>query len=460
MTDKKRTEADAMGAVEIPAASYWGAQTQRAVDNFRISPYTIPGELKHAMGIIKIASARANRALGLLDPELANVIIRAGEEILDGVLDDNFPVDVFQTGSGTSWNMNFNEVIANRSNELLGHPLGRRKPVHPNDHVNMGQSSNDVIPAAINIANRIMIDDLLHALADLFVTIGRKVEEFKDIIKLGRTHLQDAVPMTVGQEFSGWSAQIKKAVNRVEKTCPNLEELALGGTALGTGINTHEKFSDNAIEFIAEKTDIPFKRANNFFEAIANRDAQVELMGVLNSLAVSLMKIGQDLRLLSSGPRGALGEIILPSLQPGSSIMPGKVNPVIPEMLIQACAFVMGKVHSVTIAGQNAPLELNIMQPLIAHETTESLRIMTNAVKSLDKLCMSGIAVDPERCASWIEWSLALVTPLAKKLGYDRASQIAQKAFKEKRTVRDILMEDKIVAEEDIEEILNPRNML
>lgn len=460
MTDQKRTEEDAMGTVEIPVASYWGAQTQRAIDNFRISSYTIPDELKYAMGIIKIASAKANRALGLLDPELADAIIRAGEEILEGALDDNFPVDVFQTGSGTSWNMNFNEVIANRVNEILGHPLGERRPVHPNDHVNMGQSSNDLIPTSINIANRIMVDDLLKALTDLFVTIDEKVEEFKDIIKLGRTHLQDAVPMTVGQEFSGWSVQIKKAIHRIENTCPNLEELALGGTALGTGINTHEKFSDYTIELIAEKTGIPFRKADNFFEAIANRDAQVELMGALNSLAVSLMKIGQDLRLLSSGPRGALGEIMLPSLQPGSSIMPGKVNPVIPEMLIQACAFVMGKVYSVTIAGQNAPLQLNMMQPLIAHETTESLRVLTNTVKSLDRLCMSGITADTERCASWIEWSLALVTPLAKKIGYDRASQIAHKAFKEKRTVRDILLEDKILPEEEIEKILNPRNML
>ena len=460
MNEIKRIESDAMGSVEIPAASYWGAQTQRAVDNFRISSHTMPGEFKIAMGIIKISAARANRALGLLDADMEDVLMRAGEEILAGALDGNFPVDVFQTGSGTSWNMNFNEVMANRANEMLGHPLGRRRPVHPNDHVNMGQSSNDVIPTAINIANRMMVDDLLAALTGLRAAIDDKAEEFRDVVKLGRTHLQDAVPMTVGQEFSGWSVQIEKAIRRIETTCPALEELALGGTALGTGINTHPEFSELAIGFMAERTGIPFRKADNFFEAIANRDAQVELMGALNSAAVSLMKIAQDLRLLSSGPRGALGEITLPALQPGSSIMPGKVNPVIPETVIQVCAFVMGKVHAVTIAGQNAPLQLNMMQPLIAHETIESLRVLTRAVESLDRLCMSGIAVDIERCASWIEGSLALVTPLAKKIGYDRAAQIAYRAFSEKRTVRDILREDGEVPEAEIEEILNPRNML
>lgn len=460
MTETKRIEADAMGMVELPAESYWGAQTQRAVENFRISPHVMPDEFKIAMAIVKISAVRANRRLGLLDDEVADVLVRAGEEILAGALDGNFPVDVFQSGSGTSWNMNFNEVMANRANEMLGHPLGERTPVHPNDHVNMGQSSNDVIPTATTIANRMMVDDLLSALTGLFRAIDKKGEEFRDIVKLGRTHLQDAVPMTVGQEFSGWSVQIQKAITRVEKTCPALEELALGGTALGTGINTHPEFSDLAIGFIAERTGIPFRKADNFFEAIANRDAQVELMGALNSAAVSLMKIGQDLRLLSSGPRGALGEIILPPLQPGSSIMPGKVNPVIPEMLIQVCAFVMGKVHAVTIAGQHAPLQLNMMQPLIAHETTESLRVLTHAVQTLGRLCISGIAVDAERCASWIEKSLALVTPLAKKIGYDRASHIAYRAFRGKRTVRDILLEEAVLSEEEIDRILNPRNML
>ena len=328
--DIVRRESDSMGEVSIPGWAYWGAQTQRAVVNFAISSLRIAPSIIHALALIKQQAARVNGALGLVETRLVTAIERAADEMAQGKWSDHFPVDVFQTGSGTSWNMNANEVIANRANELLGIPLGARAPVHPNDHVNRGQSSNDVIPTALHIANRRVADDLVAALAELRDAFDHKSEEFCNVIKLGRTHLQDAVPMTLGQEFSGYRAQLDRGIRRVRQCMETLEELALGGTALGTGINTHPRFAELAIAGIADATGIAFKPAPNRFEAIAARDAQVELMGALNGLAVSLMKIANDLRLLSSGPRGALGEIILPSLQPGSSVMPGKVNPAHP----------------------------------------------------------------------------------------------------------------------------------
>lgn len=454
-----RLESDSMGEVAVPESAYWGAQTQRAVENFPISGLRLPLPMIRALALVKRYAAEVNQELGLLEKPLAEAIIQAAEEVYSGRWDDQFPVDLFQTGSGTSSNMNVNEVIANRAAELLGKPRGS-KAVHPNDHVNRGQSSNDVFPTALHIALRQELPLLVAELEGLARTFSQKSQEFSKILKLGRTHLQDAVPMTLGQEFSAYATQIEYGIQRIKNTYPRLEELALGGTAIGTGINTHPRFAPMVIARIAERTGIPFRPAANYFEALSARDAAVEVMGALNTLAVSWMKIANDLRLLSSGPRGALGEIELPALQPGSSIMPGKVNPVILEMVIQVAAFVMGAHLAVTIGGQNAPLELNIMQPLIAFETLFSLQLMRQAAVQFRERCVQGIHANEERCRQWIEWSLALVTPLALRIGYDQAAKIAYKAMEQKKTVRQILLEDKILSEEEVAEILDPWKMI
>ena len=356
--------------------------------------------------------------------------------------------------------MNANEVIANRANEILGQPLGTRDPVHPNDVVNRGQSSNDVIPTAVHIADRLELESALPRIRKLAQSLAAKASEFKDVVKLGRTHLQDAVPMTLGQEFSGFAVQIEKSADRLAATYGNLEELALGGTAVGTGINCHPEMPGRAIRGIAGDSRIPFRAASNRFEAIAARDAQVELMGAVNVLAGALMKIANDLRLLASGPRGSIGEITLPSLQPGSSIMPGKVNPVIPEMVIQVAAHLMGKVTSVTTAGQHGPLELNMMHPLIAYETVSAVRLAAETCDSFASRCVDGITADKERAGFWIEWSLALVTPLATEIGYDQAAKLAYKAYKEKRRIRDVVEEAGVVSKEKLDELLDPRKMI
>jgi len=455
-----RIEKDTMGEVKVPAWAYWGAQTQRAIENFPISGWRIPKKMIYAIAMIKRYAAEVNAELGLLDPKIADAIIRAAEEVMEGKFDEHFPIDVFQTGSATSTNMNVNEVIANRANEILGSPLGSKHPVHPNDHVNKGQSSNDVIPSAIHIALRLSAEDLIKSLEYLEGAFRKKEEEFKDVIKIGRTHLQDAVPMTLGQEFSAFATQIKHSITRIKNTFYHLEELALGGTAVGTGLNTHKEFAPRVISKISKRTGIPFREAENKFEALATKDAVVEYMGALNTLAVSLMKIGNDIRLLSSGPRTAIAEIILPSLQPGSSIMPGKVNPVIPEMIIQVAAHIMGAHLIVSIGGQHAPLQLNVMQPLIAYHSITSTDILTNAVKVFADKCVIGIEANRKRCEELVEWSMALVTPLALKIGYDRAAEISYKAYKENKTVRQVVVEEGILTEEEAREILDPKKML
>jgi fumarate hydratase class II len=449
-----------MGDIGIPGWAYWGAQTQRALNNFTVSPHQIPIPMLRALALVKKHAARANGELGVLESKLTDAIQKAATELYNGNWDGQFPIDVFQTGSGTSWNMNTNEVLSNRANELLGQPIGTKSPVHPNDHVNRGQSSNDVIPTAVHIADRVELDRLDKSLEMLRASLEKKAEEFKDIAKLGRTHLQDAVPMTLGQEFGGFENQISKARRRIQATRESLEELALGGTAIGTGINCHPEMAQNAIAGIAKETGIPFKPAENRFEAIASRDAQVELMGALNTVATSLMKIGNDLRILASGPRGGFGEIVLPALQPGSSIMPGKVNPVIPEMVIQVAAHVNGKATSVTIAGQNGPLELNMMHPLIAFETLSSTDMLSRTCESLAGSCIDGIEAQSERCSYWIEWSLALVTPLATEIGYDKASKLAYRAYTENRKIRDVVLEENVLPKERVDELLDPKNML
>jgi fumarate hydratase, class II len=462
MSDKEsfRIETDSMGNVKVPSGAYWGAQTQRAVENFSVSDLRIPVPLVRALGLVKQVAARVNGELGLLDPRIAEAVGRAAREMAEGNWDAHFPIDVFQTGSGTSWNMNANEVIANRANELLGSPLGSKKPVHPNDHVNRGQSSNDVIPTVINIADRIQLDACASALDALRQSLALKAAEFADVLKIGRTHLQDAVPMTLGQEFSGYARQVEKARELLLRCAPGLEELAIGGTAIGTGINTHPEFAHRVAAGIASLTHLPFRTAENLFEAIAARDSQVELMGALNSIAVCLSKIANDLRLLASGPRTGLAEIALPSLQPGSSIMPGKVNPVILEMTIQAAARVMGSCLTVSVGGQSGPLELNMMQPLLAWESLSSLSLMERTCRALAERCVVGITADVQRSREWIEQSLALVTPLALKVGYDRAAKLAQKALLENRTIREVVVEEGVLSVEEAERILDPRSML
>ncbi len=458
--EAKRVETDTMGEVSIPAWAYWGAQTQRAVNNFTISDKRIPKPMILAIAHIKRSAAVANKALGELEERPADAIIEAADEVIAGRWDDHFPIDVFQTGSGTSWNMNFNEVLSNRANELLGGTIGSKKPVHPNDHVNRGQSSNDVIPTAVHVADRIVVDELLESLKVLADSFRAKAREFSEIVKLGRTHLKDAVPMTLGQEFDTFALQLEKASDRISRSCFGLDELPLGGTAIGTGLNAHPDYRQKAVAELARATNLPFTVSPHPFEGIAGRDAQVDLCGSLNGLATILMKIANDLRLLDSGPRSGLGEIALPSLQPGSSIMPGKVNPVIPEMMIQVAAHVHGQCLAVTMGAQNGPLQLNMMNPLIAYETVDAMQTLAATCRTAAKKCIDGITADAERCEYWIEWSTAMVTPLAKTIGYDKASELAYKAFREKRTIRDVCREAEVVSEEELDKLLDPRTMV
>lgn len=452
-----RVESDTMGDLAVPASSYWGAQTQRAVQNFDISDRRIPIPMIEALGAIKRLAAEVNGELGEIDATVAGAIALAAGEVAEGKWGAHFPVDVYQTGSGTSWNMNANEVIAHRANAILGGPPGSRPLVHPNDHVNRGQSSNDVIPSAIQIANRRAAGALVESLSLLAAALQAKAAQFADVAKIGRTHLQDAVPMTLGQEFSRFAAQIRKGIGRVGAALPNLEELALGGTAVGTGVNAHPELAVRVVARLRAETGLPFRLAENPFEAIACRDAQAELMSALDTLAGSLLRICDDLCLLASGPRTGLGEIILPALQPGSSIMPGKVNPVIPEAVAQVAVAVKGRAHAVRLAASRGPLELNTMMPLIASETLEALSLLTNASRALRTRCIGGIEADRERCASWIEWSLALVTPLVPEIGYERAAAIARQAHHEKKTVRQVLIEQAILPLERIDALLGPR---
>jgi len=457
---KYRKESDSMGEVQLPEDSWYGAQTQRAVENFGISSLRLPFSFIGALALVKKSAAISNQKIGRLDENIARAISNAATEVIDGKLDNQFPVDVFQTGSGTSTNMNMNEVLANRANVVLGGKRGARSPIHPNDHVNKSQSSNDVIPTALNIANRLTANKCIESLRILEFSLTAKEKEFAGIIKLGRTHLQDAVPMTLGQEFGAFREQIHKGVRRLTATFPHLEELALGGTAVGSGLNCPEGFAEEAISYIARETGISFVAATSRFEAIACRDAQVELMGAVNTVAVSLGKIADDLRLLSSGPRSGLGEIIIPHLQPGSSIMPGKVNPVIPEMVIQAAAFVRGQALTVSIGGTNSPLQLNMMHPIIAWSSLNAMGVLAAAAKSLGERCIDGIKADANRAAKWIEQSLALITPLVLEIGYDRAAELAHQAYESGKTIRETLKKAAILPDEEVDKLLDPSSMI
>lgn len=446
-----------MGEMQVPTNAYYGAQTARAVENFPISSLRFSRQFVRALGLIKKQAAITNAALGLLPDKIARAIEQAAQEVIDGKLDPHFVVDIFQTGSGTSTNMNANEVIANRATELLGGKRGD-KLVHPNDHVNRGQSSNDVIPAAIHLAALEAIESQLRpALTELHEALQKKAETFAEIIKIGRTHLQDATPMRLGQEFSGYASQVEHGLARLKNVRAHLGELALGGTAVGTGINTHPEFARRTIEGIAKETGLQLREAPNHFEAQGAQDACVEASGALKTVAVSLVKIANDIRLLGSGPRLGLGELKLPATQPGSSIMPGKVNPVMCEMVIQVGAQVIGNDAAITFGGAFGQLELNVMLPVIAHNLLQSIELLTNASRVFARRCIAGLEADVEKCEGSIEQSLAMCTGLAPVIGYDRAAQIAKTAYESRRTVREVAEEVSGLSKERIAELLDPR---
>jgi fumarate hydratase, class II len=451
-----RIEQDSMGEVRVPQEAYYGAQTQRAVENFTVSGLRFPTPLIHALALVKKHAAIVNAELGLLDFTSSEAVVSASREVCEGKLNAQFVVEVFQTGSGTSTNMNANEVIAGRANEMLTGRRGGKFPVHPNDHVNLGQSSNDVIPTAIHIAALVEIrSHLVPAMDRLRAALQEKALAFSEIRKIGRTHLQDAVPVTLGQEFSGYARQVELGMERLNSVAPRLSELALGGTAVGTGLNTHPEFAPRVIAGIAAETGLSFREAVNHFEAQAAQDAVVETSGILKTVAVSLIKIANDLRWLSSGPRCGIGEITLTSLQPGSSIMPGKVNPVIPEVLIQVCAQVMGHDTAITLGGQSGSFELNVMLPIMAYDLLQSIRWLGEAASVFAEKCIHGITANEKTCSSYLEKSLALATPLVPHIGYDRAAALAKQAFETHKTIREVAVEEQVLPEEDIHRVLD-----
>ncbi|SVA23880.1 uncharacterized protein METZ01_LOCUS76734 [marine metagenome] len=455
-----RKEQDSMGDMLVPDDAYYGAQTQRAVENFPISGIPISKSMIQALGKIKRSAAIVNNELGLLDGERKNAIVQAADEIIEGKFYSQFPIDIYQTGSGTSSNMNCNEILSNRASEIMGGVIGAKDPVHPNDHVNLGQSSNDVIPTAIHIAaNTMLEEELIPALQKLADELDKKAIEFSDIVKIGRTHLQDATPITLGQEFSGYTQMVKNGIKRIQNAQGFLSELAIGGTAVGTGINTKAQFGSLVAKEISRFTGISFIEASNHFEAQGAQDAAVETSGALKTVAVSLSKIANDIRWLGSGPRAGLGELILPAVQPGSSIMPGKTNPVICEAMIQGCAQVIGNDMAITIGGQGGVFELNLMLPLIAHNLTNSITILSNSTNIFTEKLITGLKANKEKCAGYIEGSLAMCTSLAPVIGYDKAAQIAYKAFNSGKTVREIAMEDNVLDKDKLDEILDPKSM-
>jgi fumarate hydratase class II len=451
---KTRIEEDALGTVPVPESAYYGAQTQRAIENFPVSGLTFSRSFIRALGLIKKCAAGVNQELGLLDPELAKAIIAAAQEVVEGQLDSNFIVDVFQTGSGTSTNMNANEVIAGRANEILTNRRGGRLPVHPNDHVNLGQSSNDVIPSTIHIAAMTAIKyQLIPSLNRLHQCLTQKAHEFKDIIKIGRTHLQDAVPISLGQEFGGYGRQIELGIRRMEEASEGLSEIALGGTAVGTGLNTHPDFPARVIERLSHETGCTIREAENHFEAQAAQDTAVKTSGLLKTLAVSLAKIANDIRWLASGPRCGLGEINLPSLQPGSSIMPGKVNPVIPEVVVQVAAQVVGNDATITLGGLGGNFELNTMLPVIGYNLLQSISLLNSTIDLFATKCIDGISANRDKCAASVEQSLALSTYLVPTIGYDKAASVSKEAYRSGKTVRQVVVESGLMTEAGFDEL-------
>jgi fumarate hydratase class II len=457
-----RTEKDSMGEMKVPADAYYGAQTGRAVDNFPISDLRFTRPFISAMGLIKWACAEVNHGLGVLDEKKLNLIQQAAQEVMDGKLDSQFVVDIFQTGSGTSTNMNTNEVIASRANEIATGKRGGKDPIHPNDHVNQQQSSNDVIPTAMHVSAAVAIkESLIPALAHLEERLNAKSTEFDDVVKIGRTHLQDATPIRLGQELSGYCAQASQSVERAERAILALRELPLGGTAVGTGINSHPEFARQAIKVIAQKTGIPFVEAKNHFEAQASKDGVVEASGLLKTIAISLSKIANDIRWLSSGPRCGIGEISIPATQPGSSIMPGKVNPVMSEMALMVAAQVVGNDATIAFAGSGlgSTFELNVMMPVMAYNLLQSVELLARAARVFADRTVAGIEADRERCESLVEQSLAMCTSLAPIIGYDKAADIAKESFKTGKTVRQVAAERKLMSDAELNRALDARRM-
>ena len=456
-----RIETDTMGEVAVPADRYWGAQTQRSLQNFKIGGERMPPALVRALGIQKKAAALANLALGKLDKGLVDAIAKAADEVIDGSLIEHFPLVVWQTGSGTQTNMNANEVISNRAIELLGGVMGSKKPVHPNDHVNYGQSSNDSFPTAMHIAAGVEAKTrLIPALAHLHRALAAKSEEFKDIVKIGRTHLQDATPITLGQEFSAYAKQIENGIKRVEAALPRIYELAQGGTAVGTGLNAAKGFAERFAEEVAAITGLPFVTAENKFEALAAHDALVELSGALNTLAASAMKIANDVRLLGSGPRCGFGEIHLPENEPGSSIMPGKVNPTQAEAMTMVASQIMGNHVTVTIAGSNGHFELNVFKPVIIFNVLQSIRLLADAAESFTDNCVVGIEARTDRIEKLLHESLMLVTALNPHIGYDKAAKVAKKAHAEGTTLKQAALALGFLTEQEFALWVRPESML
>jgi fumarate hydratase class II len=456
-----RVEKDSMGEMNVPADAYYGAQTARAAENFPISDLRFSRQFIAAIGLIKASCAQVNHKLGLLDERRLQLVLQSAEEVIEGRLDAQFVVDIFQTGSGTSTNMNTNEVIASRANEIATGKKGGKEPVHPNDHVNMEQSSNDVIPTAMHVSAAVSIKQILiPALVHLAEVLQRKSDAFDGIVKIGRTHLQDATPVRVGQELSGYAAQARHSVDRATRAIRALRELPLGGTAVGTGINSHPDFAKQAIALIAAKTGIEFVEAHNHFEAQAAKDGIVEASGLLKTIAVSLTKIANDIRWLASGPRCGIGELSVPSTQPGSSIMPGKVNPVMSEMMLQVAAQVVGNDATVAWGGaMGSTFELNVMMPVMAYNILQSIQLLARAATVFSDRCASGIEVNRERCEGLVEQSLAMCTSLAPLIGYDKAAEVAKESFKSGKTVRQIAAEKKLLSEAELAKAMDARRM-
>ena len=456
-----RKEKDSMGILEVPDDRYYGAQTQRSLNNFKIGEERFQRELIRAYGILKKAAASVNEKAGKLDSKLAGVIREAADEVIDGNLDDHFPLVVWQTGSGTQSNMNFNEVIANRAIEKLGGELGSKDPVHPNDHVNMGQSTNDTFPTAINIAAvEATINQLLPELKKLLKSLVKKEKEFDAIIKLGRTHLQDATPLSLGQEFSGYASALRHGVSRIEKSLDHCYELAMGGTAVGTGINSFEGFGEQVANEISNLTGLPFKTAENKFEALGGQDSIVELSSALKTVSGSLFKIANDIRWLASGPRSGIGEILIPANEPGSSIMPGKVNPTQCEAMTMVCTQVMGNDVTISVAGASGNFELNVYRPVIAYNIIQSIRLLTDACDSFRVHCVDGIEANEERIRSNLYNSLMLVTTLNPHIGYDKAAEVAEKAYKDNLSLREAIIDLGYMSGEEFDQLVQPEKMI
>ena len=459
-SNSTRTETDSFGPIDVPADRYWGAQTERSRQNFRIGHDRMPMPIIRALAIVKLAAAETNRELGLLDQRRAGAIVRAAREVIDGKLDDHFPLVVWQTGSGTQTNMNLNEVIANRANELLGGELGAKQPVHPNDHVNMSQSSNDSFPTAMHIAavERI-VADLIPALSELRIALHKKEKAFAGIVKIGRTHTQDATPLTLGQEFSGYTAQVESGIARLGVAVKDLYPLAQGGTAVGTGLNSKPEFAEAFARHVAKITKLPFTSAANKFEALASNDAYVFAHGAINSAATGLFKIANDIRLLGSGPRSGLGELILPENEPGSSIMPGKVNPTQCEAMTMVCCQVFGNHTTITIAGSQGHFELNVYKPVLAYCMMHSIQLMSDVARSFTEHCVEGIRADEKRIRELMERSLMLVTALAPRIGYDNAAKVAKSAHARGTTLKEEAVRLGFVSSAEFDRLVQPEKM-